>query len=204
MSTAGLVVGVAGATTSAAAILTAGVAGLVAGAVSMALGEYVSVSSQRDTERALLGKERAELAADPQAELDELAAIYVGKGLTEATARQVAIELTANDAFAAHAEAELGIDPRQLSNPWHAAGASAAAFTIGSLLPLAAILLPPAGVRVPVAFGVVLLALAATGVISALLGAAGMARAVTRLVAGGALAMAVTLGIGHLVGAAVG
>jgi VIT1/CCC1 family predicted Fe2+/Mn2+ transporter len=204
VSTAGLVVGVAGATTATAPILTAGVAGLVAGAVSMALGEYVSVSSQRDTERALLDKELAELAAEPQAELDELAAIYVGKGLSEPTARQVAVELTANDAFAAHAEAELGIDPRELSNPWHAAGASALAFTLGSLLPLVAILLPPAGVRVPVTFAVVLLALALTGALSAYLGSARLTRAMVRLVAGGALAMAVTYGIGHLVGVALG
>ncbi|GAA0716510.1 VIT family protein [Dactylosporangium roseum] len=204
VSTAGLVVGVASATTSAAAILTAGVAGLVAGAVSMALGEYVSVSSQRDTERALLGRERVELATDPQAELDELTAIYAAKGLSETTARQVAIELTANDAFAAHAEAELGIDPHELSNPWHAAGASALAFTIGSLLPLAAILTPPVVIRVPIAFVVVLLALALTGAVSARLGSAGVTRAVTRLVIGGALAMAVTFGIGRLVGVAVG
>lgn len=204
VSTAGLVVGVAGATTSAPAILTAGVAGLVAGAVSMALGEYVSVSSQRDTERALLAKERAELAADPQAELDELTAIYARKGLSEKTARQVAIELTRDDAFTAHAEAELGINPDELSNPWQAAAASALAFTIGSLLPLVAILLPPASVRVPVTFVVVLLALALTGATSAHLGSAGLVRAITRLVAGGALAMAVTFGIGHLVGVAVG
>jgi vacuolar iron transporter family protein len=204
VSTAGLVVGVAGATTSATEILTAGVAGLVAGAVSMALGEYVSVSSQRDTERALLAKERAELAADPHAELDELTAIYAAKGLSPTTARQVAVELTERNAFLAHAEAELGINPQELSSPWHAAAASALAFTLGSALPLVAILLPPDGVRIPVTFVVVLLALALTGAVSAYLGSAGMARAVTRLVAGGALAMAVTFGIGHLVGVAVG
>jgi VIT1/CCC1 family predicted Fe2+/Mn2+ transporter len=204
VSTAGLVVGVAGATTSSGAILTAGVAGVVAGAVSMALGEYVSVSSQRDTERALLVKERAELAESPQAELDELTQIYARKGLSETTARQVAVELTARDAFAAHADAELGIDPHALTNPWHAASASALAFTLGSLLPLAAILVPPAGVRVPVTFGVVLLALALTGAVSARLGSAPVTRAVVRLVAGGALAMAVTYGIGQLLGVAVG
>jgi VIT1/CCC1 family predicted Fe2+/Mn2+ transporter len=204
VSTAGLVVGVAGATTATTAILTAGVAGLVAGAVSMALGEYVSVSSQRDTERALLSKERIELATDPQAELDELTAIYASRGLSDATARQVAVELTAKDAFAAHADAELGIDPQALSNPWHAAGASALAFTLGSLLPLAAILLPPAGIRVPLTFAVVLLALALTGAASAYLGSAGLRRAVVRLVVGGAVAMAVTFGIGHVVGVAVG
>lgn len=204
VSTAGLVVGVAGATTSSGAIATAGVAGLAAGAVSMALGEYVSVSSQRDTERALLAKERAELAELPDEELAELTSIYQAKGLTPATARRVAEELTARDAFAAHADAELGIDPDALTNPWHAAGASALAFTLGSLLPLAAILLPPPGMRVAVAFVVVVLALAVTGAVSARLGSAGVGRAVARLVGGGALAMAVTFGIGQLVGTAVG
>ncbi|HWD81568.1 MAG TPA: VIT family protein, partial [Kribbella sp.] len=163
VSTAGLVVGVAGATTSASAILTAGVAGLSAGAVSMALGEYVSVSSQRDTERSLLAKERAELAAAPEDELAELTAIYVAKGLRPETAQLVAAELTERDPLAAHAEAELGISPDELTNPWHAAGASALAFTVGALLPLIAILLPGPGSRVPVTFAVVLLALAATG-----------------------------------------
>jgi VIT1/CCC1 family predicted Fe2+/Mn2+ transporter len=204
VSTAGLVVGVAGATLAGGPIATAGVAGLVAGAVSMALGEYVSVSSQRDTERALLRKERAELAEFPEEELDELTALYVAKGLSAATARQVAEELTARDAFAAHADVELRIDPDALTNPWHAAGASALAFTVGSLLPLIAILVPPPAVRVPVTFVVVVLALAVTGAVSARLGSAGVGRAVARLVVGGALAMAVTFGIGQLVGAGVG
>jgi vacuolar iron transporter family protein len=202
VSIAGLVVGVAGATTAVATILTAGVAGLVAGAVSMALGEYVSVSSQRDSQRALLAKERAELEESPAAELEELTALYVAKGLSLQTARTVAAELTEQDAFAAHAEVELGIDPKALTNPWHAAGASALAFTVGALLPLAAILLSPAALRVPITFAVVLLALAATGALSARLGAARQLPAVTRLVVGGALAMAVTFGIGQLVGAA--
>ncbi|MFI7545045.1 VIT family protein [Actinoplanes sp. NPDC049599] len=204
VSTAGLVVGVAGATLSSGPIATAGAAGLVAGAVSMALGEYVSVSSQRDTERALLAKERTELAESPDQELDELTSIYQAKGLTRATARQVAEELTADDAFAAHADAELRIDPDALTNPWHAAGASALAFTIGSLLPLVAILLPPPNIRVAVTFVVVVLALAVTGAVSAKLGSAGLTRAVGRLVGGGALAMAVTFGVGQLVGATVG
>jgi VIT1/CCC1 family predicted Fe2+/Mn2+ transporter len=181
-------------------VSTAGVAGLVAGAVSMALGEYVSVSSQRDSERALLDKERVELAEMPEQELAELAAIYESKGLSPQTARTVAAELTAKDAFAAHVEAELGIDPDELTNPWHAAGASAVAFTVGSLLPLLAVLLPPVSVRVPVTFVVVLLALALTGAVSARLGGSPVARAVVRLVGGGALAMAVTFGIGALVG----
>ena len=201
VSTAGLVVGVAGATTNRTAILTAGVAGLLAGAVSMALGEYVSVSSQRDSERALIAKERHELATDPEAELAELAAIYESKGLTSATAAQVARELTEHDAFAAHVEAELKLDPSELTNPWHAAGASAAAFTLGALLPLAAILLPPASWRVTLTFVVVLVALAVTGAVSARLGKAPARVAVARVVVGGALGMAVTYGVGHLLGA---
>ncbi|MGW7680800.1 VIT1/CCC1 transporter family protein [Kribbella sp. NPDC054772] len=200
VSTAGLVVGVAGATTSTAAILTAAVAGVTAGAVSMALGEYVSVSSQRDTERSLLAKERAELTASPNDELAELTAIYRSKGLRPETAALVAAELTEKDALAAHAEAELGIDPDELSNPWHAAGASALAFTAGALLPVIAILLPPPGIRVPVTFGVVLLALAGTGALSAHLGESRKTRAVIRLLVGGALAMVVTFGLGQLVG----
>ncbi|MFC7531751.1 VIT family protein [Actinoplanes sp. GCM10030250] len=203
VSTAGLVVGVAGATLDSAPIATAGVAGLVAGAVSMALGEYVSVSSQRDTERALLAKERTELAEFPDQELDELTELYAAKGLTPATARRVAEELTAGDAFAAHADIELRIDPDALANPWHAAGASAVAFTAGSLLPLIAILLPPPGLRVAVTFVVVLLALAVTGALSARLGSAPAGRAIARLVCGGTVAMAVTFGIGQLVGMTV-
>jgi VIT1/CCC1 family predicted Fe2+/Mn2+ transporter len=204
VSTAGLVVGVAGATTATGPVLTAGIAGLVAGAVSMALGEYVSVSSQRDTEKALLDKERRELAEFPQEELDELTALYEEKGLTPGTARQVAIELTARDAFAAHADAELHLTPDDLTSPWQAAIASAIAFTTGSLLPLAAILVPPPGVRVPVTFAVVVVALAGTGYLSARLGGARPVRAVLRLVLGGAIAMAVTFGIGALVGTATG
>ena len=200
VSTAGLVVGVAGATAATGPILTAGVAGLVAGAVSMALGEYVSVSSQRDSERALLDKERAELAESPEEELEELAAIYVAKGASPQTARVLAQELTAHDAFAAHVDAELGIDPDQLTNPWQAAISSAIAFTAGALLPLLAIALPPPSARVPVTVVVVLLALGLTGAIAARLGSARVRPAVLRLMAGGALAMAVTYAIGQLVG----
>ncbi len=203
ISTAGLVIGVAAATTARGPIVTAGVAGLVAGAVSMALGEYVSVSSQRDTERALLEKERRELEEFPEAELAELADIYVKKGLSATTARIVAEELTANDAFAAHVDAELGIDPDDLTNPWHAAFASALAFTVGAALPLIAILLAPTAARVTVTFAVVVLALALTGSVSAALGKAGHLRAIVRLVVGGALAMLVTFGIGALLGAHV-
>nr|WP_312030001.1 VIT family protein [Actinomycetospora sp. TBRC 11914] len=204
VSVAGIVLGVAGATAERAPILTAGVAGLVAGAVSMALGEYVSVSSQRDSQRSMLAKERRELAEDPEDELAELTAIYEGKGLSPETAEQVARELTDHDAFAAHVEAELGIDPEELSSPWQAAGASALAFTLGGILPMLAILLPPAGWRVPVTFVAVLVALGLAGWISATLGGSSVRKAVLRVVIGGALGLAVTYGIGSLVGTAVG
>jgi vacuolar iron transporter family protein len=200
VSTAGLVVGVAGATSARGPILTAGLAGLVAGAVSMALGEYVSVSSQRDTERALLAKERRELEEDPQAELEELVQIYVSKGLTDRTARQVAEELSAGDPFNAHVDAELGIDPESLTNPWQAAISSAISFTVGALLPVLAIVLPTPSTRVPITFAAVLLALAITGSVSATLGGSDRRTAVTRVVFGGAIAMIVTYGVGQLVG----
>lgn len=200
VSVASLVVGVAGATTDNAALLTAGLAGLVGGAISMALGEYVSVSSQRDTERALIAKERHELRTMPEEELEELAGLYRRRGLSETTARQVAAELTAHDALSAHLEVELGIDQDDLVNPWHAAISSAVAFTLGALLPLLAILLPPAEWRVPVTFVAVLLALAITGTVSARIGGASSLRASIRLVIGGALALAATWGIGTLLG----
>lgn len=204
VSTAGLVVGVAGATTSGTAILTAGLAGLFAGALAMASGEYVSVSSQRDSERALLELERSELAGSPDAELAELAGLYQAKGLEPSLAWQVARQLSAHDAFAAHAEAELGLDPAQIASPWHAAGASFVSFTVGALLPLLAITLTPAGARVAVTAVAVLAALAATGMASAALGRARRGPAVLRNVVGGFLAMAVTYGVGTLVGHAIG
>ncbi|QKT07314.1 VIT family protein [Gordonia sp. X0973] len=204
VSTAGIVVGVAAATVERAPILTAGIAGLAAGAVSMALGEYVSVSTQRDTEKALLDKERGELRDMPEEEFSELVAIYEAKGLSGETARQVAVELTEHDAFAAHAEAELGIDPEELTNPWQAAISSAVSFTVGALLPLLAIVLLPANLRIPLTFVIVCVALALTGWISAVVGKADVPKAVLRVTAGGAIAMAVTYGIGLLVGHAVG
>ena len=203
VSVAGIVVGVAAATVERGPILTAGIAGLTAGALSMALGEYVSVSTQRDTEMALLDKERRELVEQPDTELAELAAIYRGKGLSPETARTVAEELTAHDAFAAHIDVELGIDPDELTNPWQAAISSAIAFTVGALLPLLTILLLPAAIRVPVTFVAVLIALALTGLLSARLGGADATRATRRVVIGGALAMAITFAIGHLVGGVV-
>ena len=203
VSVAGIVIGVAGATASRGTIFTAGLAGLVAGAVSMSLGEYVSVSSQRDSERALLTQERRELAQTPREELAELTAIYEAKGLSAATARTVAAELTAHDAFAAHADAELHISPDDLASPVQAAAASALSFTLGALLPLLAILLPPTSWRVPVTFVAVLAALALTGAISASIGGSNARRAVIRVVIGGAAGLALTYGIGHLFGSAV-
>ncbi|HET7682087.1 MAG TPA: VIT family protein [Marmoricola sp.] len=204
VSTAGIVMGVAGATSDRDTILIAGVAGLVAGAISMAAGEYVSVSTQRDTEQALLHKERRELEDEPEEELAELAGIYREKGLSEETALKVAEELTAHDALAAHAEAELGIDPDDLSNPWHAAWASMIAFTVGALLPLLTISLFPQGARTWATVVAVAVALALTGFVSARIGRAQEGRAVARNVVGGLLAMGVTFLIGSLVGAGVG
>jgi VIT1/CCC1 family predicted Fe2+/Mn2+ transporter len=191
--------GVAGATSHRHTIFVAGLAGLIAGALSMAAGEYVSVSTQRDTERALLAKERRELDEEPEEELAELAGLYVAKGLSEETARQVALELTEHDALAAHAEVELGIDPDELTNPWHAAGASMVAFTVGALLPMLMILLPSAW-RVGATAVSVAIALALTGFLSARFAEADVRRAIIRNVVGGVLAMAVTYGIGSLVG----
>lgn len=204
VSTASLVVGVAGATGDRAAILVAGVAGLFAGAMSMAAGEYVSVSTQRDSEKALLDKERRELEEEPEEELAELTFLYMEKGLSQPLARQVAEELTSHDALAAHAEVELGIDPEELTSAWQAAGASMLAFTIGALLPLLTITLAPASLRLWVTALSVALALAATGWISARLGYGRTGPAVLRNVAGGLLAMGVTHLIGSLVGTQIG
>ena len=200
VSTASLVVGVAGATSDRGALVTAGIAGLFAGALSMAVGEYVSVSTQRDTERALVAKELRELADDPEGELRELAEMYARKGLSAKVAHQVARELTDHDALGAHAEVELHLDPDEFTSPWQAGGASFVAFTVGALLPLLAIALAPAGIRVPITFVAVLVGLAVTGSLSAHLGGARHSPAIIRVMIGGALAMAITYGIGVLVG----
>jgi VIT1/CCC1 family predicted Fe2+/Mn2+ transporter len=204
VSVAGIVIGVAGATTSRGPIFTAGLAGLVAGAVSMALGEYVSVSSQRDSEQAQITQEKRELAKDPQAELTELTALYEARGLSPATARTVAVELSARDPLSAHLDAELHINPADIPSPFQAAGASALSFFSGALLPMLAILLPPASLRVPVTFVAVLVALACTGALSARLGGSNVRRAVLRVVVGGALGLGFTYGVGHLFGTAIG
>lgn len=204
VSVAGIVVGVAGATTDNTAILTAGVAGLVAGALSMAGGEYVSVSTQRDTELALLRQETFELKTMPEAEERELAEIYEEKGLSPELAAQVARELTEKDALQAHADAELRIDPDNLTSPWQAAGASLVSFSVGALLPLLAIALPPVSWRVWACAAAVAVGLALTGLISARLGDADVRRAVIRNVGVGALTMLVTYYVGVLFGTTVG
>jgi len=203
VSTASLVLGVAAAGGSRSAIVTAGIAGLVAGAMSMAAGEYVSVSSQRDVERADLERERQELADEPEAELAELAAIYRARGLSEELSWRVAEELTVGDALAVHARDELGIDTEELSNPLQAAWASAVSFSIGAAVPLVTISLMPSAVRVAAAIVITLVSLAALGVASAVMGGAPRVRAATRVVLWGALAMGITMAIGALVGTAV-
>ena len=202
VSTAALVVGVAGATTAYLPILSAGTAGLIGGAISMALGEYVSVSSQRDTQRTLVAKDRAELRDMPDEELEELTGMLQQRGLQESTARQVATELTEHDPLAAHLSIELGISEADIANPWNAAGASAVAFTVGALLPLLAILLPPVEWRIPVTFVSVLIALVLTGTLSAKLGGSPPLRPTVRVVVGGALALGATFAVGSLLGTA--
>jgi VIT1/CCC1 family predicted Fe2+/Mn2+ transporter len=203
VSTASLVLGVAASGAGRPAIVTAGVAGLVAGAMSMAAGEYVSVSSQRDVERADLARERRELQEDPDAELAELARIYRRRGLSEELSWQVARELSQGDRLAVHARDELGFDPDDLARPLQAAWTSAVSFALGAALPLLAIALASAGTRVWVAIAVTLAALAVLGITGARLGGAPMAPAALRVTIGGALAMALTMGIGALVGTAV-
>ena len=200
VSVAGIVMGVAGATSERSPVFVAGVAGLVAGALSMAAGEYVSVNAQRDSEQAMLAMEAQELEQMPQTELRELVQLYEGKGLSTATAELVAQELTEHDALAAHADVEFGIDAEQLTNPWHAAFASMVAFTVGGLLPLLAISLTPVPARVWATIVTVVLALAVAGVIQARLGFSPARKAIVRNVAGGLLAMAVTYLVGSLVG----
>ena len=204
ISTAGLVIGVAAATVNRTEIATAGLAGLVAGAVSMALGEFVSVSSQRDSERALIDKESGELERMPEVERAELVAMLEERGLRKENAAAAADDLTAADALRSHLSLELGIDQDELANPWAAAGSSAMAFAVGATLPLLAILLSPASTRIAITFIAVVVGLFTTGWVSAALGRAPKRAAVVRLVVGGALAMLVTFGVGHLVGTAIG
>ncbi|HEY5780977.1 MAG TPA: VIT family protein [Lysobacter sp.] len=198
VSIAGLVVGVAASGASQGAVLMSGIAGMVAGAMSMAAGEYVSVQSQADTEHADLAKEKRELAEDPESELFELTGIYVRRGLQPELARQVAEQLTAHDALGSHARDELGITDTLRARPAQAALASAAAFAVGSLLPLAAVLLAPAARIEAITIAATLLGLGVSGALAAWAGGAAMARGAARVVFWGALAMAAASMIGRL------
>lgn len=203
VSVSSIILGVAGATSERHTIFIAGLAGLAARAFSMAVGEYVSVSSQRDAEKSFIDREKRRLRDDPSHELDGLTQMYLEKGVSEKTARQVAKELSAKDALAAHLDIEMNIDEEDLNNPWHAAIASFISFTIGGLIPLIAVLAASRHTRVVVTFVAVLIALCVTGYLSATVGEASRRRAIVRVVIGGALAMAATYFIGHLLGAAV-
>jgi VIT1/CCC1 family predicted Fe2+/Mn2+ transporter len=200
VSTAGVVMGVAGATDDSGTIVLAGIAALTAGALSMGAGEYVSVSTQRDSEKSILHLEATELQQMPRTEERELAKMYVDKGLSPATAEQVARELTEHDALRAHADIEFGIDPDNLTNPWHAAWASMLAFTVGALLPLLIVAFVPPGTRILVTVLSVVVALALTGFVSARIGLSPRLPAVLRNVSGGLLAMGVTYLIGMYAG----
>jgi len=203
VSVSSIILGVAGATGARHTILIAGLAGLVAGAFSMAVGEYVSVSSQRDTERAYIAREKRRLRDNPGHELDSLARVYMAKGVSEKTARQMAKELTAKNAIGAHLEAELQIDEDDLNNPVQAALASMISFTVGGLIPLTAVLIASRNSRIAVTFLAVLVALSLTGYVSATVGTASRRRAIVRVVIGGAAAMALTYLVGHIFGTVV-
>lgn len=203
VSTGSLIVGVAASESSRTAVLIAGVAALVAGAMSMAAGEYVSVSSQSDTEKADLAKERNELATIPEAERHELAKIYESRGVDPETALKVADQMTAHDALAAHARDELGINDMTSARPLQAAITSALTFTAGAAAPLLVVPLASDSMLVPLVVAVSLLALAILGAVGARIGGAPVLRSVVRVVFWGALAMAVTAGIGKLFGTAV-
>jgi vacuolar iron transporter family protein len=204
VSVAAIIVGVAAADSSRSAIVTAGVAGLVAGAASMAAGEYVSVSSQSDTERADLALERRELSSDPIGERAELAGIYRQRGLSPRLADEVAAELSAReDVLAVHARDELGMTALSHARPFQAAGASAASFTVGAALPLLAVIVAPSAIRIPVTIAATLVALGLTGWAGARLGGAPAPRGVLRVVVWGVAAMALTMFVGRLVGTTV-
>jgi VIT1/CCC1 family predicted Fe2+/Mn2+ transporter len=197
-------IGVAASSASKGAILVAGVAGLVAGAMSMAVGEYVSVSSQRDAEQADIEVEKGELTGKPQAELHELAMIYVKRGLEKELAMKVAEQLSAHDRLGAHMRDELGIDRASLARPIQAAWISAASFASFAVVPIAALLIAPEALRIPVIALLSLLSLATLGAFGGHLGGAPLGRASLRVTLGGALAMAVTAAIGRILGVSVG
>jgi len=204
VSTSSLMMGVAAADASTHSVLVAGVAGLVAGAMSMAVGELVSVSSQRDAETADIARERRELETTPDAELKELAGIYIHRGLEPQLAMQVAKQLTAKDDLAAHLRDELGIEPDKLARPLQAAWVSAVSFATFAMIPIVALLIAPAAWRLYAIPAVSLVGLAALGAFGGYLGGASGGRAAVRVTFGGAVAMAITAGIGHLFGVTAG
>ena len=200
VSTSSIIFGVAGASASHGTLVLAGIAAIAAGAMSMAAGEYVSVSSQRDLEEAELAAEREEIAADPEGELAELTQLLEARGIATELAQQVAVQLTERDALTAHARLEIGIDPSTVSNAWAAALASMIAFTGGGLIPFLAMVFAPRAVDIWVSGVAVIVALALTGLVSARLGGAAAGRSIARNVFGGLLAMAVTFGVGKVAG----
>jgi VIT1/CCC1 family predicted Fe2+/Mn2+ transporter len=204
VSISSLMIGVAASSASKEAILVAGVAGLVAGSMSMAVGEYVSVSAQRDAEQADVGRETRELAGRPQAELDELALIYMKRGLERELAMKVAEQLSARDRLGAHLRDELGIDPAFLARPMQAAWISAASFASFAVVPIVALLAAPAASRISAIAALSLISLAGLGAIGGHLGGAPLGRAMLRVTIGGVLAMAVTAAIGRIFGVAIG
>jgi VIT1/CCC1 family predicted Fe2+/Mn2+ transporter len=204
VSTASIMIGVAASSASRGNILIAGMAGLVAGAMSMAVGEYVSVSSQRDAEQADVRREKEELAGQPQAELRELAEIYVKRGLDQQLALNVAEQLSRHDRLGAHMRDELGIDQTALARPWQAAWISAVSFALFAVIPIAALLAAPASLRIPAIAAVSLLCLAALGALGGHLGGAPLFHASVRVTLGGALAMGITAIIGRVLGVAAG
>jgi VIT1/CCC1 family predicted Fe2+/Mn2+ transporter len=203
ISTSSLMIGVAAAHSTRAAILVAGVAGLTAGALSMAAGEYVSVSSQRDTERADLARERAELAASPELELDELTRIYQDGGLSADLAREVATQLSQHDRLTIHARDELGIYVESLANPIQASAVSALSFILGAIVPILVIIVSSSWMRMALAMAVTLVGLGVLGLVGARLGGAPLRRGALRVLIGGSLALLISLGIGRLTGSVV-
>jgi VIT1/CCC1 family predicted Fe2+/Mn2+ transporter len=200
VSTAAIIFGVAGASAGHSTIMLAGIAAIAAGALSMAAGEYVSVSTQRDLEVAELARQKANIERDPEREVRQLAKLFEQRGVKPDLASEVSRQMSAKDALSVHARAELGIDPEAVTNPWAAAFASLVAFTIGGLIPIASMLMSPGPAEIWVTGASVVVAMALTGAVSAKLGQFPVVRSMTRNVVGGLLAMAVTYGVGNLVG----
>jgi len=200
VSTAAIIFGVAGAAANHATIMLAGIAAIAAGALSMAAGEYVSVSTQRDLEQTELARERADLARDPDGELNVLARLFEQRGVESQLAMEVSRQMSAKDALSVHARAELGIDPESITNPWAAAMASMVSFIIGGLVPFVAMLVSPRPIEIWISGVAVVIAMVLTGIISARLGRIPLLASVVRNVAGGLLAMAVTFGVGRIAG----